>query len=124
MRKWLEMVKDWPTISTNFDYHVQVVSVRRKGKQIEVSFKFLGSDQFGRQMSEVLELPIRPAGVTASFFAACGQDVQAGKSLSPRDCLGQTVAVRFGKQNEIWRVINFEIWKNKESRLDESEPAK
>lgn len=114
MRKWLEPVKDWPAFRPHRDYAVRVVSLRRKHKQIEVSLEFLDPEQAGRCLFETLELPVRPAGLTAAFFAACGQEVQTGNRLAPQDCLGQTLTVQCEKQGQLWRVTNFEIWKHKE----------
>jgi hypothetical protein len=120
MKKWLETVKDWPAICAKREYCVKIVKLKKKRKRFEVTIEFIDQKQAGRRKLVVLERPTLPAGLTAAFFAACGQNIQAGNQFSPEDYLGQTITVRFGKQNDNWEAIDFGIRKNKENGSDGS----
>jgi hypothetical protein len=54
-------------------------------------------EQEGRTHRFSLSLPIRPAGRTASFIAACDFPVQPGSKIAIDGCEGHTVLVRFNQ---------------------------
>jgi hypothetical protein len=61
-----------------------------------ITLEHISAEQRGRRHGPVLlPLPCRPGGLTASFFRACGQDVEPTKQLFPKKCIGRLIAVRF-----------------------------
>jgi hypothetical protein len=62
---------------------------------MQVTLEDLDGEQRFRQTSTVLDLPIRPAGVTHDFFIACGIDAAMGKKINPATAVGVQVLVKF-----------------------------
>ena len=43
-----------------------------------------------------MTLPVRPSGRTASFFAACGEQIAAGRKIAIAEAIGKVIYVTFG----------------------------
>lgn len=112
MRKWTETIKSWPQLSARRLYRMRVLDVRKAtgDKGMEVVFEFQDEQQMGRKFDDILTLPIRPAGRTAEFFLASGQNITTDGSIAPRDAIGCEMGVRFKKSpdNDKWQAIHFE----------------
>jgi len=122
-RPWQEMVKDFPAFRRDQVYRVRIRRLNKspKPKGISVLLEFLDHDQLGRALHVFLPLPIRPAGVTASLFAAAGMDPVVGKTIHPKDALGAVVGVRLTHSGTgAWTVVGFEKLKQENSDASDS----
>ena len=95
-RHWQLEIQPWDPLDAKRWCRTRVVSVRRNAKPtgISVELENLESDQAGRRHSLIMPMP-RPEGLTAEFFRACGMEVAAGKTLTPKEAIGTVVKVRF-----------------------------
>ena len=110
-RAWEIPVEPYPEIDVSHDYLVSVLSVKKSKspRGISVVLQHLDADQADRKHSIVLPLPIRPSGLTAEFFQACGMEVAVGGKLSPKDTVGTTIKVRFlpAETGEGYKAVAF-----------------
>ncbi|MFC1764999.1 hypothetical protein ACFL6U_23380 [Planctomycetota bacterium] len=96
-RKWTEQVKPFPCLKTQKPYKTCVRQITKVGKAAEIQLEFMEAPQKGRTMTIQLSLPIRPEGITASFFKACGLDTSPQSTIVPQDTLGSLITVTFEK---------------------------
>lgn len=96
-RPWTETVCDWLEIKQNEACSVCVVRIDKTKKPtgLKVTLEHTERDQLGRQHVTTLPMPCRPGGPTADFFRACGQRVEPGSQIQPKQCIGKTILVRF-----------------------------
>ena len=125
MRKWTETVKKFPPLQRERSYRVRVIDVRKdnEAKSMEVTLGFLISDQLGRRIATLLNLPIRPDGLTADYFRSCHMEVKPQAKISPRDTINCEILVRFEKAADgvDWQPIHFEPISQEEG--EENEPV-
>ena len=113
-RQWIETAEDWPPPEIDRLYQGRIGKPERckDMKGLSVRFEFVDEEQAGRIHLQFLSLPIRPQGLTALFFAACGMDVSVGCRVRPKDTEGMIVGARFAwdaGRNE-WQIVGFERW--------------
>ena len=84
------------------DYLARVEDVRAnlKTSKLLVRLEHLNAEQDGRVQEVVLSLPIRPDGRSASFFRACGMELQIDQEIAPKDVVGKRVIVRFVREED------------------------
>jgi len=112
MRKWQETIKPWPTLSTHTSYRVQVSDIEKvtKDKAIRVTVEFQGKQMQSRRLSFRLPLPLRPDGIAADFFRACGIYIGTGLKISPRGTIGKMLKMRFEKGvDDKYQPAHFEV---------------
>jgi hypothetical protein len=97
-RKWLETVHPWPPLRPGTWYALRVTGIEKCADppSLRVHLDFFDADQAGRSHTAVLLLPVRPAGLTAAFFQACGMETSPGNALAPHEAVGWAVRVQFG----------------------------
>ena len=97
-RKETLTVADFPPIRPGRRYPVLVFHIERKGHPfgLAVRLRHLDPDQDGREEVVELTLPVRPSGRTASFFAACGEQIAAGRKIAIAEAIGKVIYVTFG----------------------------
>lgn len=78
-------------------YKVGVVTaeVLKRKKWVEVTLRHGKGEHEGRCHVVQLALPIRPNGITAEFFRACGFEVSEGTTVRPSEVVGRTLEVKF-----------------------------
>jgi hypothetical protein len=87
-----------------------------KDKVIRVTVEFKGKQMQGRSLDFRLPLPIRPDGIAADFFRACGISVVSNMKVSPRDTMGKTLKARFEEEvNGKYQPLHFEAVSPKNS---------
>lgn len=96
-KDWIETVEPFPPLRVDEWYRVRITAItrRRPPPGFDLTLEHLGQAQAGRIHCGVLPGPIRPAGITAAFFAACGQGVAPGEQVRPAAAAGQIVMARF-----------------------------
>jgi hypothetical protein len=67
----------------------------KRQKCVEVTLRHGKGEHEGRCHVVQLALPIRPHGITAEFFRACGLEVSEGTTVRPSEVVGRTLEVRF-----------------------------
>ncbi len=93
VRKWREIVAAWLEYEAR-GYIVRVLDVlKRDDMQMLFVLEHQDEEQRGRTMEMLLQRPIRPGGLAAHVFAACGQDVKVGAVIEPEACVGQRIRV-------------------------------
>ncbi|MDI6451606.1 hypothetical protein [Anaerobaca lacustris] len=108
-RPWELEVKPHPPYVAGRCYRVRVLAVSksRKAQGLAVELEHQDEDQQGRRVHVDLPAP-RPEGLAADFFVACGQQVQVGATLRPKDCEGKVITACFAPDaGETWQVSNF-----------------
>ena len=109
MRKWLENVCNWKSLSERKLYRVCIVKIHKSAKAIQVTLEHLDEEERGRITQVAVPRPIRPTGLAADFFKACGTDVMVGMQIAPLDCIGTTIKARFAKGSDgNWQATHFE----------------
>lgn len=110
-RTWEETVEDFPSPVADRVYRalVREVQKERSLQGMRVVCEFLDEGQSGRIHAQLLPLPIRPAGLTASFLKAAGVEPLVGNKIAPRQTVGAIVGVRMAPapQGE-WTIVGFE----------------
>lgn len=94
-KPWTVTVAAFMQLYEDMLYRLRVGGVCRNGAGMEVTLVHLDADQAGRTHKVVLPLPVRPAGLTAEFFAACGFDASVGITITPGEAVNSIVGVRF-----------------------------
>ena len=99
MRQWQEKILPWPDLKNGQSYPVQVSNIEKLPKEqtIRITVHFQGKQMRKRRLCFSLTLPIRPDGIAADFFGACGISVAANMKISPRQALGKVLHVQFEK---------------------------
>ena len=69
--------------------------VLKRKKCVEVTLRHGKGEHEGRCHVVQLALPIRPHGITAEFFRACGFEVSEGTTVRPSEVVGRTLEVKF-----------------------------
>ena len=102
MRKWQETIQPWKQLSVSMLYLCLVLEVTRstKPRGIRVTIQHLGEPQAGRTHTFIIALPLRPEGLGADFFRACGLGIAVGGQVAPRDAIGVTIRVRFAPSED------------------------
>ena len=112
MRKWIEIIRPYPSFQKNKPYRVRVADIKKNTDTgtLEVSLQFQDKYQAGRKIQIPLNLPIRPDGHTADFFRACGITVETNSKISPPDVIGCEINIVFGQVDvdNNWQSIHFE----------------
>lgn len=100
-RKALKVV-EYGAYVPGIEYLTCVVAVRSNLKtgKLLVRLEHLNPDQDGRVQEVLLSLPIHPNGRSASFFRACGMEVNADHEVMPDDVVGKRVIVRFDQEED------------------------
>ena len=109
MRKWTETVKPYPELVSHKAYVTSIKNITRVGKRIEVQLEFSEQPQQGRRLTTHLPLPIRPEGLTADYFVACGLEVIPQAKITPNETIGSVIVVTFDKTSGslCWQPVNF-----------------
>jgi len=110
-RQWTIRSVDHPNLRPSRPYRVRVVDVARgKGRSgIRIKLTHVDGEQDGRTHEILLPLPFRPAGLTASFFEACGFEVGVGTEIAPKDTMGRTLLATFApNETGAWQVVAFQ----------------
>ncbi len=106
VRKWREKVEPLLEFEDRA-YSVRIVEVS-KGEDMQMLFTLEHQDdeQRGRITEVMLQRPIRPGGLAAQIFAACGQEVKVGAVIEPEACVGLRIRVFMEKEalDGQWRV--------------------
>lgn len=108
MRKWLETVKDWPKFKPGQYYLAEILKIKKQCKQIQVSLRFLEEEMRERTLTIHLPLPIRPEGVTADYFRACGLAVSPLVPICPNDTLGSQIRIQLKPSDTGWETQDFQ----------------
>ena len=97
-RKVVVKVEDYAPLQPGQAYRLIVFHIERKarGQCIEAALRNVEPEHDGRVHRVVLPLPVRPAGRSAEFFRAVGQEVAVDKSIALRDAVGKAVLGFFG----------------------------
>ena len=95
-RPWTLKIEDFPPLRRDRQYRLRVVTVEKAGAPagIRATLEHLDQDQAGRRHVLDFRLPIRPAGLAAQFFRACGLYISVGATVAPVKALGQVIRVR------------------------------
>lgn len=121
-RPWIEKVEDHPPLRPNTHYLVRVADVRkhRNPPGIGVKLEHLGADQAWRTHDLVLPVPVRPAGITTDFFAACSFRVAVDQEIQPRHAVGHVLQARFAHDPDTgdYLVIEFRPAKKEQGDAD------
>ena len=104
MRKWTETVHNWPPIKQDYFYKLKVTSIQKSRKTIRLQLEFLDRQMAGRTLTVSLPLPVRPAGVTADFFCACGMPVTIGSEILPRSTINCVIRACFVRADEGYQL--------------------
>ena len=116
MRKWTITIHDFPTLQDKY-YTCKTISLKNKGKDaFGVTFELLNKNQIGRHISVDLPLPVRPQGITISFFQACGFDLEVGQKFALEETIGKKLQCLFAATDNInYEIISFKPIINKEN---------
>jgi hypothetical protein len=97
MRTWIETVKPWPAIAPNQFYDARVADVKKGTERntMAVSLEFLTGEQASRIIPISLPLPIKPEGITASFFRSAGCDVAPDARIAPQSAIDRCMKCCF-----------------------------
>jgi hypothetical protein len=119
MRTWTEIIKPYSDLAKGKAYTVRVKNIHKAttAEAMEVTVEFVEPSQQGRRFTVHLSLPIRPQGLTADFFAACGIDITPQAKITPRSALGCLIQVVFEKTPDgpAWQPIEFQPFSQGES---------
>jgi len=117
-KEWIETVEDFPTVKAEHPYRVRVVTVEKSHAPpgFSVTIEHLDAEQLGRRHTFVLQ-PIRPMGVTAMFFTACGFSIAPSAEIKPKDAIGRTIHIAFNVEN------NQPVAFTKENTSERNEPT-
>jgi len=109
MRKWIETVKPYPELVKHRPYSTCIKNVTRVDKTIEIQLEFLDQPQQGRRLTIYLPRPIRPEGLTADYFMACGFELIPRTKIAPHETIGSVIVVTFDKTSDSsrWQPVNF-----------------
>jgi hypothetical protein len=109
MRKWTEIVKPYSELVKYKAYRTCIKNVARVDKTIEVQLEFLDQPQQFRRLTIHLPLPIRPEGLTADYFTACGLEVVPEARIAPHETIGSVIVVTFDKTSDSssYQPVNF-----------------
>jgi hypothetical protein len=101
-RPWELSVEAFPPRSPSHWYRCRVIGIGKSKEPagLLVTLEDMDEGQRGRRTSTVLSVPVRPAGLPHDFFVACGQEVSAGKKVSPRATIGALLRVCFGPAHD------------------------
>ena len=108
-RKWTIKVKPYPPYVPGRYYTLRVTSVSKgpESGAVAVELEHVETDQQGRHVSVLLPPP-HPDGLTANFFAACGQNVEIDRTLLPEDCQGKILTACFAPDSHgSWHISDF-----------------
>jgi len=112
-RKKTETVQDWPSCRTDRCYPLQATSIciekSDTSRWFRVTLEHLDEAQAGHVHHVDLPLPIMPAGLSNSFFKACGFETTVGARIAYEDAAGKTVLAQFIPSSDgDWQVAAFE----------------
>ena len=109
MRTWIETVKPWQTIAPNQVFDVRVADIKKgtDRNSMAVSLEFLTGEQASRIITIALPLPIKPEGLTASFFQAAGCDVAPDARIAPQSVIDRCMKCRFRVDGESITAADF-----------------
>jgi len=109
MRKWTEIVKPYPKIAGHKAYRICIKNVIKAGKTIKIQIEFMDHPQQGRRLTIHLPRPIRPEGLAADYFIACGLEVIPKAEIVPPDTIGSIITATFDKTSDSasWQPVNF-----------------
>ena len=118
----LEVV-DYAQVVAGRDYLIRVIEVKSKRKTLMVRFCHVSEEQQGREHAQSFPLPVRPSGLTADLFRACGKEVNIGATLKPRELIGKCVNVKFRPSSDgVLEICSIDpISKEKNNEPSESE---
>jgi len=116
MRKWTLKVNEFPALKDKY-YACKIISLGKSGKNaFHVTFELLSSNQTGRQISISLPLPVRPQGISISFFHSCGFTLKTEDHFDPKEAIGRTLQCLFSHRNtELYEAVSFKPISNKEA---------
>ena len=109
-RKETVTVEDFPPIRPGRRYEVFVYHIEKKRRPsgLLIRLRHLDPDQDGREEVVELTLPVRPSGHTASFFAACGEQIAVGRKIAIAKAIGKVIYVTFGSTRGVMTIETFE----------------
>lgn len=107
--KWQETIQLWKQLSVSRDYRCLVLEIVRstKPRGIRVTLQHLDEPQCGRTHTFDIALPLRPEGIGAEFFRACGLDIAVRGQVAPRDAIGAMIRVGFASGDGNLRPVRF-----------------
>jgi len=96
-RKQVFKVVDYPPCEAGVEYQGRVLQVRKEPwlDHFRVILELLNKEQEGRCVEFTLCFPIRPSGLTNSFFRTCGLVLSVGAEVDPQEAVGKVVWVSF-----------------------------
>jgi hypothetical protein len=114
------VIEPWPPYRDEF-YHCRVNDIKKSKSPpgLQVTIEQLHPDYRGRQHQFVLPLPCRPDGFSAGFLKACGYSTVVGTEITPKECIGREVLVRFRTTRDNVDVVDFAQPDQHEQRKEE-----
>ena len=114
-RKKKLTVMAYPDLKSDAMYPALITNVD-VGDTLSIILKHLSADQEGRSQVVKIRLPVRPDGLAAALFHACGLSTEIGAELDPKAIIGAVVNVRFGifRDTQVPEPVAFESLPAKE----------
>jgi hypothetical protein len=109
-RRQVFKVVDYPPCEAGVEYQGRVLRVRKEPRadHFRVALELLDRNQEGRSIEFTLTFPIRPSGLTNSFFQACGLTVAIDAEIDLQEAVGKVVRVSFDLEADgVLRAVSF-----------------
>ena len=121
-RLWRERIHDWRALRVDVWYLLGVVSLDKVAAPpaIRAVLESLDKEHAGRTHVAVLPVPVRPGGLAADFFRACGVEVVAGGTVTPKAVLGKVVRAQFARtaSGDAWQIARFALAEDQHAHQD------
>ncbi len=103
-RKKKLTVMAYPDLKSDAMYPALITNVD-VGDTLSIILKHLSADQEGRSQVVKIRLPVRPDGLAAALFHACGLSTEIGAELDPKAIIGAVVNAHFGPAEDSAELV-------------------